>query len=107
MQEMNRVVPLHPHQKEALAELRRNHTSMEKAMEAESTVPMTIDGLKERLAQRITERERLIGHNTLRFVVQHIVHEETGLCHPFNTGEYLKLQRLIDWSRLASMGAPV
>lgn len=45
-------------------------------------------------------REKLIGQNTLRFIVQHVVHGETGLKHWFDFNQYTALDQLLISARL-------
>ena len=47
-----------------------------------------------------TNREKLVGQNTLRFVIQHTVKNETGLSHWFDFKQYMALDQLLISARL-------
>lgn len=51
-------------------------------------------------AEQAKNREKLIGQNTLRFIVQHVVHNETGLSHWFDFNQYMALDKLLISARL-------
>ena len=51
-------------------------------------------------AEQAKKREKLVGQNTLRFIVQHVVHNETGLKHWFDFKQYMALDQLLISARL-------
>lgn len=53
-------------------------------------------------AEQAKKREKLIGQNTLRFVIQHMVKNETGLSHWFDFKQYMALDQLILNKRLGA-----
>ena len=52
--------------------------------------------------QQAKNREKLIGQNTLRFVIQHMVKNETGLTHWFDFKQFMALDQLILNKRLGA-----
>lgn len=53
-------------------------------------------------AEQVKNREKLVGQNTLRFVIQHMVKNETGLSHWFDFNQYMALDQLLISKRLGA-----
>lgn len=51
-------------------------------------------------AEQAKKREKLVGQNTLRFVIQHVVYNETGLKHWFDLEKFMGLDQLLISTRL-------
>lgn len=56
--------------------------------------------------QHIPPNNRLIGSNTLRFVVQSIVKRETGLSSNFTVQNYMALDHTLTLNRLKKVSNP-
>lgn len=85
--------PLTQEQQDALKELRESAS-----LEAQLTPVAT--NSSNAYAEQAKKREKLVGQNTLRFVIQHVVHSETGLTHWFDFNQYRALDQLLISARL-------
>lgn len=95
MSEVVRHFPLTQEQQSALKELRESAT-----LEAQLT-PVAPHSPNAYAEQHI-KREKLVGWNTLRFVIQHTVKNETGLSHWFDFKQYTSLDQLLISKRLGA-----
>lgn len=95
MSEVVRHFPLTKHQQDALKELRESAS-----LEAQLTPVATYSS--NAYAEQAKKREKLVGRNTLRFVIQHVVHNETGLKHWFDFNRYMALDQLLISKRLGA-----
>ena len=95
MSEVVRHFPLTQEQQNTLKELRESAS-----LEAQLTPVATYS--PNAYAEQAKKREKLIGQNTLRFIVQHVVHNETGLKHWFDFKQYMALDQLILNKRLGA-----
>lgn len=93
MSEVVRHFPLTQEQQNTLKELRESAS-----LEAQLTPVATHSSNS--YAEQAKKREKLIGQNTLRFIVQHVVHNETGLKHWFDFNQYMALDQLLISARL-------
>ena len=93
MSEVVRHFPLTQEQQNTLKELRESAS-----LEAQLTPVATYS--PNAYAEQAKKREKLIGQNTLRFIVQHVVHNETGLKHWFDFKQYTALDQLLISARL-------
>lgn len=93
MSEVVRHFPLTLEQQKALKELRESAS-----LEAQLTPVATYS--PNAYAEQSKKREKLVGRNTLRFVIQHVVHNETGLKHWFDFNRCMALDQLLISARL-------
>ena len=93
MSEVARHFPLTQEQQNALKELRESAS-----LEAQLTPVATYS--PNAYAEQAKKREKLVGQNTLRFIVQHTVREQTGLSHWFDLQKFMGLDQLILNKRL-------
>lgn len=95
MSEVVRHFPLTQEQQSVLKELRESAT-----LEAQLTpvAPHSPNAY----AEQSKKREKIVGQNTLRFVIQHVVHNETGLKHWFDFNQYMALDQLLISKRLGA-----
>lgn len=93
MSEVVRHFPLTPEQENSLRELRES-VKLESAFIQANRISHFI------YEASYKNREKLIGQNTLRFIVQHTVREQTGLSHWFDFKQYMALDQLILNKRL-------
>ena len=93
MSEVVRHFPLTQEEQNTLKELRESAR-----LEAQLTPVATHSSNS--YAEQAKKREKLIGQNTLRFIVQHVVHNETGLKHWFDFKQFMALDQLILNKRL-------
>ena len=93
MSEVVRHFPLTQEQQNTLKELRESAS-----LEAQLTPVATHSS--NAYAEQAKKREKIVGQNTLRFVIQHVVHNETGLKHWFGFKQYMALDQLILNKRL-------
>lgn len=93
MSEVVRHFPLTQEQQGSLKELRESAS-----LEAQLTPVATYS--PNTYAERAKKREKLVGQNTLRFVIQHVVHNETGLKHWFDFKQYMALDQSVISARL-------
>lgn len=93
MSEVVRHFPLTQEQQNILKELRESASLEAQLTPVASHSPNAY-------AEEAKEREKLIGQNTLRFIVQHVVHNETGLKHWFHFKQYMALDQLLISARL-------
>lgn len=95
MSEVVRHFPLTQEQQNTLKELRESAS-----LEAQLT-PVTTDK-PNAYAEQSKKREKLVAQNTLRFVIQHTVKNETGLSHWFDFKQYMALDQLLISKRLGA-----
>lgn len=93
MSEVVRHFPLTQEQQDALKELRESASSEAQLAQLATYSPNAY-------AEQAKKREKLVGQNTLRFVIQHVVHGETGLKHWFDFNQYRALDQLLISARL-------
>ena len=93
MSEVVRHFPLTQEQQNTLKELRESAS-----LEAQLTPVATHSS--NAYAEQAKKREKLVGQNTLRFVIQHVVHNETGLKHWFDFNQYMALDKFLSSARL-------
>lgn len=93
MSEVARHFPLTQEQQNTLKELRESAS-----LEAQLTPVATYS--PNAYAEQAKKREKLVGQNTLRFVIQHVVHNETCLKHWFDFNQYTTLDQLLISARL-------
>ena len=93
MSEVVRHFPLTQEQENALKELRESAKLEAQLTPVAAHSPNTY-------AEQAKKREKLVGQNTLRFVIQHVVHNETGLKHWFDFNQYMALNQLLISARL-------
>ena len=93
MSEVVRHFPLTQEQQNTLKELRESAS-----LEAQLTPVAT--NSSNAYAEQAKKREKLVGQNTLRFVIQHVVHNETGLKHWFDFNQYMALDKFLISDRL-------
>ena len=89
MSEVVRHFPLTPEQERSLRALR---DSARMSMGESRIARVGNNVVSAELAHNI--RETLIGQNTLRFVIQNVVHNETGLKHWFDFKQYMAFDQL-------------
>ena len=95
MSEVVRLFPLTQEQERSLCALRDSA----RMSIAEQVAPVATYSANA-YAEQAKKREKLIGQNTLRFIVQHVVHNETGLKHWFDFKQFMALDQLILNKRL-------
>ena len=95
MSEVVRHFPLTQEQQDALKELRES-ASLESQLAPVATYSPNA------YAEQSKKREKLVGQNTLRFVIQHTVKNETGLSHWFDFNQYMALDQFILNKRLGA-----
>lgn len=95
MSEVVRHIPLTQEKQNALKELRESAS-----LEAQLTPVATYN--PNAYAEQASKREKLVGQNALRFVIQHVVHNETGLKHWFGFKQYMALDQLLISKRLGA-----
>lgn len=95
MSEVVRHFPLTPEQERSLRALRDSA----RMSIAEQLTPVATYK-PNAYAEQAKKREKLVGQNTLRFVIQHVVHNETGLKHWFDFNQYTTLDQLLISARL-------
>lgn len=95
MSEVVRHFPLTQGQQNALKELRESASLEAQLTPVASYSPNAYD-------EQSKKREKLVGQNTLRFVIQHVVHNETGLKHWFDFNQYTALDQLLISKRLGA-----
>lgn len=95
MSEVVRHFPLTQEQQNALKELRES-ASLESQLTPVTTYSPNA------YAEQSKKREKLVGQNTLRFVIQHTVKNETGLSHWFDFNQYMALDQLLISKRLGA-----
>ncbi len=95
MSEVVRHFPLTQEQERSLRALRDSA----RMSIAEQAAPVATHSSNS-YAEQAKKREKLIGQNTLRFIVQHVVHNETGLKHWFDFNQYMALDQLLISARL-------
>lgn len=93
MSEVVRHIPLTQEQQNSLKELRESAS-----LEAQLTPVATY--IPNAYTEQAKNREKLVGQNTLRFVIQHVVHNETGLKHWFDFKQYMALHKFLISARL-------
>ena len=93
MSEVVRHFPLTQEQQDALKELRESASSEAQLAQLATYSPNAY-------TEQAKKREKLVGQNTLRFVIQHVVHGETGLKHWFDFNQYRALDQLLISARL-------
>lgn len=93
MSEVVRHFPLTQEQQDTLKELRESAS-----LEAQLTPVATYN--PNAYVEQSKKREKLVGQNTLRFAIQHVVHKETGLKHWFDFNQYMALDQLLISARL-------
>lgn len=93
MSEVVRHFPLTQEQQNALKELRESAS-----LEAQLTPVTTYS--PNAYAEQSKKREKLVGQNTLCFVIQHMVQKQTGLSHWFDFKQYMALDQLLISARL-------
>lgn len=93
MSEVVRHFPLTEEQENSLRELRES-VKLESAFTQANRINRFIYEASHK------NREKLIGQNTLRFIVQHTVREQTGLSHWFDFKQYMALDQLLISARL-------
>lgn len=97
MSEVVRHFPLTQEQERSLRALR---DSARMSMQESRIARVGNNVVSAELAHNI--RETLVGQNTLRFVIQHMVKNETGLSHWFDFNQYMALDQLILNKRLGA-----
>ena len=97
MSEVVRHFPLTPEQERSLRALRDSA----RMSIAEQLTPVATYS-PNAYAEQAKKREKLIGQNTLRFVIQHMVKNETGLSHWFDFNQYMALDQLLISKRLGA-----
>lgn len=95
MSEVVRHFPLTQEQERSLRALRDSA----RMSIAEQLTPVATHS-PDAYVQQAKNREKLIGQNTLRFVIQHAVHKETGLKHWFDFNRYMALDKFLISARL-------
>lgn len=93
MSEVVRHFPLTQEQENSLRELRES-VKLESAFTQANLINRFIYEASHK------NREKLIGQNTLRFIVQHVVYNETGLKHWFDFNQYMALDKFLSSARL-------
>ena len=93
MSEVVRHFPLTQEQQNTLKELRESASLEAQLTPVASHSPNAY-------VEQAKNREKLIGQNTLRFIVQHVVHNETGLKHWFDFNQYMALDKFLISDRL-------
>lgn len=94
MSEAVRHFPLTPHQEAALKELRESVKGEVLPFNGANKINSFIHNAQQQ------NREKLIGQNTLRFVIQHMVQKQTGLAHWFDFNQCMALDQLLISARL-------
>lgn len=97
MSEAVRHFPLTPHQEAALKELRESVKGEVLPFNGANKINSFIHNAQQQ------NREKLIGQNTLRFVIQHMIQKQTGLAHWFDFKQYMGLQTKLDMARLGGI----
>ena len=95
MSEVVRHFPLTQEQERSLRDLRDSA----RMSIAEQLTPVASHS-PNAYVEQAKNREKLIGQNTLRFIVQHTVREQTGLSHWFDFKQYMALDQSVISARL-------
>ena len=103
MSEAVRHFPLTQEQQSALKELRESALKeLRESASLEAQLTPVATNSPNAYAEQSKKREKLVGQNTLRFVIQHLVHNETGLKHWFDFNQYMALDQLLISKRLGA-----
>lgn len=95
MSEVVRHIPLTQEQERSLRALRDSAR-----MSIDEQVTPVASHSPNAYAEQAKKREKLIGQNALRFVIQHVVHNKTGLKHWFDFKQYMALHKFLISARL-------